>query len=128
MIIFKIVTLVFIKWLDLFAFQGHIYNSTSRIKNRKEKKSWLGYAQVGEYLKHAPHPPSLMINLSRPWLRVNLRGYCIVVLTSVVKTRFLVLTFKLWKLRNIQWGWHIETCNEKFHWCCHSRLSHNMMV
>lgn len=32
--------------------RGHIYNSTSRIKNRKEKKSWLGYAQVGEYLKH----------------------------------------------------------------------------
>ncbi|XP_043390234.1 E3 ubiquitin-protein ligase MYCBP2 isoform X24 [Chelonia mydas] len=25
--------------------RGHIYNSTSRIKNRKEKKSWLGYAQ-----------------------------------------------------------------------------------
>lgn len=25
--------------------QGHIYNSTSRIRNRKEKKSWLGYAQ-----------------------------------------------------------------------------------
>ncbi|XP_071405894.1 E3 ubiquitin-protein ligase MYCBP2 isoform X14 [Pithys albifrons albifrons] len=25
--------------------RGHIYNSTSRIKNRKEKKSWLGFAQ-----------------------------------------------------------------------------------
>ncbi|XP_069614194.1 E3 ubiquitin-protein ligase MYCBP2 isoform X15 [Ranitomeya imitator] len=25
--------------------RGHIYNSTSRIKSRKEKKSWLGYAQ-----------------------------------------------------------------------------------
>ncbi|CAI5771736.1 E3 ubiquitin-protein ligase MYCBP2 isoform X9 [Podarcis lilfordi] len=25
--------------------RGHIYNSTSRIKNRREKKSWLGYAQ-----------------------------------------------------------------------------------
>ncbi|CAO2591792.1 E3 ubiquitin-protein ligase MYCBP2 [Lemmus lemmus] len=25
--------------------RGHIYNSTSRIRNRKEKKSWLGYAQ-----------------------------------------------------------------------------------
>ncbi|XP_075774972.1 E3 ubiquitin-protein ligase MYCBP2 isoform X15 [Pelodiscus sinensis] len=25
--------------------RGHIYNSTSRIKNRKERKSWLGYAQ-----------------------------------------------------------------------------------
>uniref|UniRef100_A0A6I8T0D8 E3 ubiquitin-protein ligase MYCBP2 n=1 Tax=Xenopus tropicalis TaxID=8364 RepID=A0A6I8T0D8_XENTR len=25
--------------------RGHIYNSTSRIKSRREKKSWLGYAQ-----------------------------------------------------------------------------------
>ncbi|RXM27520.1 E3 ubiquitin-protein ligase MYCBP2 [Acipenser ruthenus] len=25
--------------------RGHVYNSTSRIQNRKEKKSWLGYAQ-----------------------------------------------------------------------------------
>ncbi|KAG9492132.1 hypothetical protein GDO78_000574 [Eleutherodactylus coqui] len=25
--------------------QGHVYNSTSRIKSRREKKSWLGYAQ-----------------------------------------------------------------------------------
>ncbi|XP_076728752.2 E3 ubiquitin-protein ligase MYCBP2 isoform X5 [Callospermophilus lateralis] len=25
--------------------RGHIYNSTSRIRNRREKKSWLGYAQ-----------------------------------------------------------------------------------
>ncbi|KAG8452232.1 hypothetical protein GDO86_004144 [Hymenochirus boettgeri] len=25
--------------------RGHIYNSTSRIKSRQEKKSWLGYAQ-----------------------------------------------------------------------------------
>lgn len=54
----KIVSLIFVMWLEyFFAFQGHIYNSTSRIKNRKEKKSWLGYAQVGEYLKHVPHAP-----------------------------------------------------------------------
>lgn len=26
--------------------QGHVYNSTSRIRNRKEKRSWLGFAQV----------------------------------------------------------------------------------
>ncbi|KAG2456598.1 MYCB2 ligase, partial [Polypterus senegalus] len=25
--------------------RGHVYNSTSRIRNRKERKSWLGYAQ-----------------------------------------------------------------------------------
>ncbi|XP_068123982.1 E3 ubiquitin-protein ligase MYCBP2 isoform X16 [Hyperolius riggenbachi] len=25
--------------------RGHIYNSTSRVKSRREKKSWLGYAQ-----------------------------------------------------------------------------------
>uniref|UniRef100_W5MG48 E3 ubiquitin-protein ligase MYCBP2 n=1 Tax=Lepisosteus oculatus TaxID=7918 RepID=W5MG48_LEPOC len=25
--------------------RGHVYNSTSRIRNRKEKKSWLGFAQ-----------------------------------------------------------------------------------
>ncbi|XP_041440248.1 E3 ubiquitin-protein ligase MYCBP2 isoform X6 [Xenopus laevis] len=25
--------------------RGHVYNSTSRIKSRREKKSWLGYAQ-----------------------------------------------------------------------------------
>ncbi|XP_028848286.1 E3 ubiquitin-protein ligase MYCBP2 isoform X12 [Denticeps clupeoides] len=25
--------------------RGHVYNSTSRIRNRKEKRSWLGYAQ-----------------------------------------------------------------------------------
>lgn len=36
--------------LTFVVLQGHIYNSTSRIRNRKEKKSWLGYAQVGEYL------------------------------------------------------------------------------
>lgn len=36
--------------LTFVILQGHIYNSTSRIRNRKEKKSWLGYAQVGEYL------------------------------------------------------------------------------
>ncbi|GLD48765.1 E3 ubiquitin-protein ligase MYCBP2, partial [Lates japonicus] len=24
---------------------GHVYNSTSRIRNRKEKRSWLGFAQ-----------------------------------------------------------------------------------
>lgn len=34
--------------LTFVILQGHIYNSTSRIRNRKEKKSWLGYAQVGE--------------------------------------------------------------------------------
>uniref|UniRef100_A0A3P9D3H4 E3 ubiquitin-protein ligase MYCBP2 n=1 Tax=Maylandia zebra TaxID=106582 RepID=A0A3P9D3H4_9CICH len=26
--------------------RGHVYNSTSRIRNRKEKRSWLGFAQV----------------------------------------------------------------------------------
>ena len=30
----------------VYVLQGHVYNSTSRIRNRKEKKSWLGFAQV----------------------------------------------------------------------------------
>jgi len=29
-----------------YRFQGHVYNSTSRIRNREEKRSWLGFAQV----------------------------------------------------------------------------------
>uniref|UniRef100_A0A8D0G2L9 E3 ubiquitin-protein ligase MYCBP2 n=1 Tax=Sphenodon punctatus TaxID=8508 RepID=A0A8D0G2L9_SPHPU len=36
--------------------RGHIYNSTSRIKNRKEKKSWLGYAQL------LPFPTLLLLH------------------------------------------------------------------
>lgn len=68
-----------------FAFQGHIYNSTSRIKNRKEKKSWLGYAQVGGYLKRAPHFATLTSNLC---LRVSVSVYCIVPLALVTKESF----------------------------------------
>ncbi|KAG8137644.1 hypothetical protein E2320_004879 [Naja naja] len=44
--------------------QGHIYNSTSRIKNRKEKKSWLGYAQG--YLLYRD-----INNHSRTAIRIN---------------------------------------------------------
>ena len=36
------------------ATQGHVYNSTSRIRNRKEKRSWLGFAQVGLH-QDGPH-------------------------------------------------------------------------
>uniref|UniRef100_A0A4W4EXN0 E3 ubiquitin-protein ligase MYCBP2 n=1 Tax=Electrophorus electricus TaxID=8005 RepID=A0A4W4EXN0_ELEEL len=31
--------------------RGHVYNSTSRIRNRKEKRSWLGFAQVKGFSK-----------------------------------------------------------------------------
>uniref|UniRef100_A0A8C6XJD6 RCR-type E3 ubiquitin transferase n=1 Tax=Naja naja TaxID=35670 RepID=A0A8C6XJD6_NAJNA len=44
--------------------RGHIYNSTSRIKNRKEKKSWLGYAQG--YLLYRD-----INNHSRTAIRIN---------------------------------------------------------
>ncbi|KAM6446158.1 E3 ubiquitin-protein ligase MYCBP2 isoform 3-T4 [Liasis olivaceus] len=44
--------------------RGHIYNSTSRIKNRKEKKSWLGYAQG--YLLYRD-----VNNHSRTAIRIN---------------------------------------------------------
>lgn len=36
-------------------FQGHVYNSTSRIRNRKEKRSWLGFAQVTGVFPHRAH-------------------------------------------------------------------------
>ncbi|XP_032082572.1 E3 ubiquitin-protein ligase MYCBP2 isoform X2 [Thamnophis elegans] len=44
--------------------RGHIYNSTSRVKNRKEKKSWLGYAQG--YLLYRD-----INNHSRTAIRIN---------------------------------------------------------
>ncbi|KAJ7319915.1 hypothetical protein JRQ81_019426 [Phrynocephalus forsythii] len=45
--------------------RGHIYNSTSRIRNRKEKKSWLGYAQLRKYVLSEHQCVALISNDSR---------------------------------------------------------------